>query len=150
MRLPSRCRSGTRGFGLLEALVALVVLSTSGLALFAWMNTNLDAASRVQARQADQQALALASAWVQNLDPVRTPTGETELAGPWRVRWQATARTPWADSAPLPGGSQTPFRLALFEVDVVVLDANARERLRFVAQRLGAQRQPDPEPMSDS
>ena len=35
------------GFGLLEAIVALALLAGTGIALFTWINQNLDAASRL-------------------------------------------------------------------------------------------------------
>ena len=37
-----------RGFSLLEAVVSIVLISTTGLALFSWINSNLISLGRVQ------------------------------------------------------------------------------------------------------
>ena len=39
-----------RGFGMLEAVVALVLFALVGSSLFAWINANLDAAARLRDR----------------------------------------------------------------------------------------------------
>lgn len=127
------------GFGLLEALVALVLFSALGLALFSWINTNLDAAARLRARDADRHAEQLAMAWLQSLDPLQRPQGDTELEPGLRLRWTATPLTPLTASAPLPGGTASLFRLALYEVDMV-LSPSGREPLQLKGTRVGVER----------
>ncbi len=131
-----------RGFGLLEALVALVLLSAVGMSLFGWINTNLDAATRLQAREQAQQAERLASAWVQTLNPRQQGRGETEPAPGWRLRWDSRALTPLTGGTPLPGGTSTPFKLALYEVSVELqnLDRPAAPPYRWTLRRLGHER----------
>jgi len=65
-----------RGFGLLEAIVAVVILGTSGLMLFSWLGQNLATASRVKDAE-DRARLQLeAVAWLSNLNPAMESDGE--------------------------------------------------------------------------
>ena len=45
-RTSPHARCGMRGFTLLEAIVAMVLISAMGGALFAWINTELQALER--------------------------------------------------------------------------------------------------------
>lgn len=91
-----------RGFGMLEAVVALVLFALAGSTLFAWINTNLDAAARLRQRDRSQALVQLASAWLQTRNPMSEASGETEIAPGTRLRWQARALTPVTPGAPLP------------------------------------------------
>lgn len=130
-----------RGFGMLEAVVALVLFALVGSSLFAWINTNLDAAARLRERDRAQALVQLASAWLQTRNPLAERGGQTELAPGISVRWQARQITPLTSGAPLPGGSLTPFRLALFEIDATVASAGGAD-VRFKLERLGVERDP--------
>lgn len=139
-------RRRQRGFGMLEAIVALVLFALVGSALFAWINFNLEAASRMRQRDRDQRQMQLAVAWLQTRNPMAEPNGEVELEPGTRVRWQARALTPLTSGAPLPGGTATPFRLALYELVVTVSAADAGET-RFTLKRVGVERDPVSEPI---
>jgi type II secretory pathway pseudopilin PulG len=143
-----RLRPAARGFGLLEAVVALALFALVGSALFAWIDTNLDAASRLRQRDESQRDLQLALAWVQTVNPMARPSGDAEPEPGTRLRWQARALTAATPVAPLPGGTWTPFRVAMFEVDVTVSRANGSgggsgggSERRFVLRRIGVDRE---------
>ena len=53
-------RPRTAGFGLLEAVVALALLAGTGIALFDWINSSLQTASRL--RETEQRARTMSSA----------------------------------------------------------------------------------------
>jgi len=127
------------GFGMLEAIVALVLFTLVGSTLFAWINTNLDAASRLRQRDLAQRQVQLATAWLQTRNPMAEPGGEAEPEPGTRVRWQSRALTPLTPGAPLPGGTYSPFRLALYELEVTVASRDAGET-RFTLRRLGFER----------
>lgn len=127
------------GFGMLEAVVALALFALVGSTLFAWINTNLDAASRLRDRDASLGPRQLAIAWLQTRNPMAEPSGEAELAPGTVLRWTARPTTPVTPVAPLPGGSSTAFRAALYAVDATVRDAAGREQ-RFTLTRLGTER----------
>lgn len=129
------------GFGMLEAIVALVLFALVGSTLFAWIDANLDLAARLRQRDRAQQRVQLATAWLQTRNPMAEPNGEAEPEPGLRVRWQARALTPSTPGAPLPGGTATPFRLALYELEVSVSSADAGETV-FSFRRLGVERDP--------
>ena len=58
--MTARMRWRTHGFGLLEAIVALALLSGTGLALFSWINQNLQTASRLRAQEQEARLLLAA------------------------------------------------------------------------------------------
>jgi general secretion pathway protein I len=130
---------------MLEAIVALVLFALVGSTLFAWINANLEAASRMRQRDRDQRQMQLAVAWLQTRNPMVESSGEIELEPGTRVRWQGRALTPVTPGAPLPGGTATPFRLALYELAVTVSAADGGET-RFTLQRVGVNRDPVSEP----
>ncbi|QNN71390.1 PulJ/GspJ family protein [Thermomonas carbonis] len=84
------------GFTLLEAIVALVILSIGALALYGWLSTNMIALERVRARQ-EQEIVARSSLdLVRRLNPMETPTGERrvdDLIVKWSGRcWKDPSR----------------------------------------------------------
>ena len=129
-------RQGMRGFSLLEAIVALAILATAGLALFASMSQSVQMVSRAErAREADS-AVRNAVAWIETVNPMQTPQGEQDATsldaslenseddGPWRnsntrlslsvaVRLSITQNVPctaWREAEWLRTGSWAPPR----------------------------------------
>lgn len=109
-----------RGFGLLEAIVALALLSGLGLTVFAWINTNLAAVSRLRGYDDEARLRFLATEWALTLNPARRGRGEEKLDALTRVRWEARPIAPMTPGAPFPGGTSTPYRLARYAVHVAV------------------------------
>ena len=76
------------GFSLLEAIVALAILASVGMALFAGINQSVQMVSRAEnARQIDA-ALLNSLAWVETLNPAETPSGK-QLLGDLEMRWSS-------------------------------------------------------------
>lgn len=130
------------GFGLLEAIVALTLLAGAGMALFSWINVNLAQASRLQEVEAAIRAQNVALEWVEILNPALSPEGETELDKDLRIAWQSRPLTPRTMVAPFPGGTHTPFELALFEVTVRVQAPGLAREHEWSFRRLGVWREP--------
>lgn len=107
-----------RGFSLLEAIVALVLLSTTGMALFSWINSTLSglnhALESTQKIQFRKNALAL----MQQVNPAIAKTGEMTGAG-FTLNWQATAITPLKQEITF-NGTQGPYLLGLFDSQVTL------------------------------
>lgn len=78
------------GFTLLEAIVALVLIATSGMALLNWINSTLMALERVQQAQQRQVATRNALAFMETVNPLDKPRGEVVL-GDYTLTWAATA-----------------------------------------------------------
>lgn len=68
-----------RGFSLLEAIVALAILASVGMALFAAMNQSLSMVARAEKVRERESALRNAVAWIQVINPAQQPRGEHEL-----------------------------------------------------------------------
>lgn len=76
----------SRGFTLLEAIVALAILAAAGLALFAAMSQSLQMVRRAEQARAVDIALRNALAWGERINPMQSPQGEQPL-GEWTLRW---------------------------------------------------------------
>lgn len=106
---------GESGFTLVEALVALVLLSVGLLVFYEFLGSALHAADR--ARHAadmydrDQNALALAS----TLNPMAVPDGIFDL-GSYRIRWRSDRITATFDSTGFPLSDRGQFSVALYRV----------------------------------
>ena len=87
MRRPVR----QRGFSLLEAIVAMVLISAMGGALFAWINTELQALERTQDANTRAEAMVNAVEFMEAVNPMLTPQGKAAFAG-LELAWDAFAK----------------------------------------------------------
>ena len=122
------------GFTLLEAIVALVLISTTGIAIFGWVNRSLDSLARLQGAQVQDAAVRNALDWMDTVNPMLTPSGRENL-GQISVSWQSEAVAARRDGMS-PGGAPSLYQLALYDTEVIV-DADGREVTRFVLRQVG-------------
>lgn len=135
-------RKRCAGFGLLEAIVALTLFAAAGMALFSWINANLERAGRLAAREAEIRALFLALAQAEALDPVTQPQGRWQPDGDTRVDWQCRQLGPRRAVMHLPGGTSTPFEIAAFETELTVRTPGLDKPYTLRLRRLGLWREP--------
>lgn len=109
-------RCGQRGFSLLEAMVAMVILASAGWALFSWVNASIVSLRRVEDANARSAATTNALEYLQAVNPMQRPEGEADL-GEYRIRWRASAMTRVMDGSDYPRG-QSLYELALYETVV--------------------------------
>lgn len=109
-----------QGFGLLEAIVALVLLSVTGAILFDWIRISLASAYRAESKVVELQFRTLALEWANTINPASTPRGETELAPGVRVTWRSDPVVPLTTVVPFPGGTSTPFDAGLYRLHLQV------------------------------
>lgn len=95
-RLPRHAR-GQRGFSLLEAIVALTILATVGMALFAAMSQSTQMVARAEHARRIDSAVRNAAAWMQSVNPSETPSGEQQL-GDVTLRWSSEPLEPVRDA----------------------------------------------------
>ncbi len=86
-----------RGFSLLEAIVALTILATAGLALFAAMSQTVQMVMRAEAVRESDSALRNALAWMETVNPALDPRGQQQL-GEWTLRWESELVEPARDA----------------------------------------------------
>jgi general secretion pathway protein I len=133
-------RSSTpRGFGLLEAIVALTILASAGLALFAWINQNLQSATRVRQAELQSRLTLTAEALVEGLNPLTQPEGLQELAGV-NVRWTSHEVAPVHSNTAAVEGRPGDWEVGLYRVDVEAEDTQHGVTTRFSMLRAGYRR----------
>jgi general secretion pathway protein I len=106
------------GFGLLEALVALVLLSSIGFTLLAWVQQNLDTVQRLRLFYAEQDARRTVAEWASSLNPMDFPNGETAFGG-LRLHWEGEILGERVSQTGYPQGIGL-HDVALYRLNVVV------------------------------
>ncbi len=107
-------RRTQRGFGLLEAIVAMTLFSLTGVVLFGWINLSLATLSGAEERLQSSQREETALAALRTLNLFVYDEGYLDLAPDWRLRWEAEPLTPRQTTMPLPGGSRGGHEVQLF------------------------------------
>lgn len=112
-------RSKQDGFTLLEAIVALTLMATSLLSLYAWLSSNTLALNHVSAKALSLQDSRAALAIVETINPMATPSGQREL-DPLQIRWKSE---PLSDqrTGVSPAAAATPFDFRLYLMDITVM-----------------------------
>lgn len=107
-----------RGFTLLEAIVAMVLISGAGAALFAWINTSLISLHRIQETNIRVEATRNVLEFMNSVNPMQAPEGGSDL-GTYRLRWRSEVIRPPQDGSSYPQGVSL-YQLALYRTQVVV------------------------------
>jgi general secretion pathway protein I len=123
--VPAHRRRRHHGFTLLEVIVALVILSTSGLVLFAWINQNLATASRLRESQARSQLQLEGVSWLATINPAAEPSGEREMSG-LRLTWQATLVEPMRSEFTYGDSLMPRWMIGLYRVKASIARADGR------------------------
>lgn len=122
------------GFSLLEAIVAMTIMATCLLALYAWLSTSTLALNRVRANAQALSDARAALAIISTVNPMQTPSGRRTVT-PLEVRWTSRPLTDLRLGMS-PAGSATPFDFRLFEMTVEVRRGNAVVRA-FEVRKVG-------------
>lgn len=133
------------GFGMLEVLVALVLIATVGGAIIVWVQGGLDSVIRMRAVNAELQSRRLVGEWSHALNPMLTPKGEAEV-GDLHVEWEAAAAAEVTPQAGYPRGIGS-YDVALYRVRLRVFTPKEK-RFWFEENvlRVGSRRARDPMP----
>ena len=136
--LKRHAKIGVYGFTLLEAIVALVILTTAGLALFSWINASFDSLNRIEVNNTQAAAEINALEYLKTVNPMLRPDGETKL-GEITMRWRARAVS---DVRPNLTDAQTPgqFVVALYDTEVELELVPGQPLYRFKVRQMGYQR----------
>ena len=138
-----RCGCGRaliEGFGLLEAIVALALLAGTGVALFSWINQNLQAASRLRVHEQQAHLLLSAQALIETVNPMQSPSGQLE-AGDLALTWESDVLAPPQANATLnPERPAGPWLVGLYRLQVQARDRKQGVQLQFEQWRVGTRR----------
>lgn len=118
--MPARAR----GFSLLEAIVALVILSAAMLGAYGWLATDVRALQNVRALALEEAAVQQALAQLEQTDLAAQPSGSIAWRD-YRIEWNATALEP-ARAGRSTTGQRGSYELTLHRVSLAVF---AGERL---------------------
>jgi len=105
-----------QGFTLLEAIVALVLIATTGMALLSWINTNLIALNRVQDAQRRNESIRNALNFVDALNPMLKPKGEQKV-GIYTFKWKTSVIDPPKNNVNT-GGDTGSYLVGLYHVEL--------------------------------
>jgi general secretion pathway protein I len=133
VRLRQSARQG--GFTLIEAIVALVLIATTGMALFSWINSNIITLNRVQLSNAENAATLNVVEYMNNINPMASPEGKADL-GAYRLVWKSEASTEPRDGAGYPFGISL-YQLGLYQTKITVQTADGAFWFDFTLQQVG-------------
>ncbi len=102
------------GFTLIEAMVALVILSGSLIGFYDFLSTTLNSAGRIQAAAVAYDRHANALELAKNINPMETPEGTFDV-GHYNIHWVAQPIDKVRPSSRYPAGVGW-FNIALYHV----------------------------------
>jgi general secretion pathway protein I len=138
LRRPMR-GARARGFGLLEAIVALTLLATAGTVLFGWLNQNLETLTRLREHDERARLRLNAQALAATIDPLQQPQGSLDAAG-MHLTWRSTPRQPIATRGIIEVGNDQQWRIGLFELQVTAENQRRpAQAVSFTMLQLGMQ-----------
>jgi len=109
-----------RGFTLLEAIVAMVILASASMALYSLFNTNLITLGRVQEVSKEVPRVRQASHFLAAMNLTRESAGEFDLDGA-RVVWSARLLEPYRQGQS-GRGFLGYFQLGLYGVEFSIVE----------------------------
>lgn len=101
-RLPGR--RGQAGFTLLEAIVALVLVSTLAGALYSWVNTELSSLTTIQRSVLRANLGRNALAYLEGVNPAAEPSGRFTM-GDYQASWESTLLSEMRPGSNYPRGT---------------------------------------------
>ena len=126
-----------KGFTLLESVVALVILSTSSVAMYSWLITSLDGLRRVDDIVAFKQISDNLDAYFRSLS-IPSETDQSLMLNGYKVDWSARLVEP-KQVGRHSSGAVSAYEIGLYQVDVRVSNSDRQigsYRTRVVSYRL--------------
>jgi general secretion pathway protein I len=126
---------GSRGFSLIEAVVALALIAGVGMALFSWINSNIEALGRVQDANSRAAATANVLEFMSTVNPMTLPEGKADLGG-YRMTWKAAAVTAAQDGTGYPTGMSL-YQFALYDNLIAIEKTDGTPWFNFTLRQVG-------------
>lgn len=112
----------SRGFTLLEAMVALAIFSMTAIGIYGWINTNLITLNRLAEVAATEQVLNSSMERLKLVDMSAETSGRFNVNGYW-VDWKAEPIEPWKSGVTTVGALGL-YDFALLNVSLVFTKGN--------------------------
>ena len=122
-------RNRQRGFSLLEAVVAMVLISGVGYALFGWINSNIMSLNRIREANARAEATQNTLEYMSTINPMLKPEGNASL-GLYKIRWLSKPVTLVQDGKSL-------YQLALYDTMVRTEGRDGLQWFEFRLRQVG-------------
>lgn len=132
------------GFTLLEAIVAMVLISGAGMALFSWINTELSSVSRLQQSNARAEATVNAVEYMQAVNPMLKPEGSADFSV-FHLQWKSKEATEVLDGVSYPRGISL-YQVALYDTEIKVSHVDGKPWFSFTLRQVGYKRVRDNKP----
>jgi general secretion pathway protein I len=110
--------SNQRGFSLLEAIVALTILATSGVALFGWFSVTYDGLEKVEVVQSRHRLMENLQVFFSTVNIQEEGSHRMSVNG-YEVDWRATLVEP-EQIGRAAGGAMSNFDLGLYDVEITI------------------------------
>lgn len=123
------------GFTLIEAIVALVLIGTTGMALFGWINTNIITLNRVQEINAENAATINAVEYMNNINPMTSPEGQANL-GSSLMSWKSETVIEPRDGAGYPYGISL-YQIGMYQTKITIQKPDGQFWFAFTLQQVG-------------
>ncbi len=130
------------GFTLLEAIVALVIFSTAGLALFSWINQNLQVLARAQDVSEATRAKRNVLEFMSDINPMQRGAGSNDF-GIYKITWHSAEKIAPRDNSGYPAGTGS-FSVALYRTSIDVTRASGARWFSFELTQAGYRRLGEP------
>lgn len=118
-----------QGFSLLEAIVALTLISTFGLAIFSWVSSMLVNVDKIESNAQRQTIMRNVTEYLSNTNIMERPSGETTL-GPYQIHWSSELVEPIRNGLNKSSGNNE-FKIGLYNVYVSVSTPNTNKIVSF-------------------
>jgi general secretion pathway protein I len=112
--------SSNKGFSLLEAIVAITMIATFGLAIFSWINGLLISVTKIERNYAQDSISRNAVEYLSDINIMEHPNGKVEL-GRYNMTWIATPIEP-IKAGKSTSGTPNDFTLGLYSTQVEIAE----------------------------
>ncbi len=132
--------STNNGFSLLEAIVALLLVTMLSMTSFSWISNLLLSVEKIEQNAYENLIQRNVIEFLADVNMMSRSTGEQSLGG-INIRWNATLAEPVKRGKSMTGGA-TPFELGLYRVAVTVQDVSGKTT-EFELTQVGYRALPD-------
>lgn len=132
--------SSQGGFSLLEAIVALMLVTMLSMTAFAWINNLLLSVTKIESNAYDNYLERNVTEFLSDINVMLRPTGSQAFAT-LTISWNAELVEPIKRGKNMSGGA-TPFELGLYNVVVTVVN-DENDPVTFNMIKVGYRSLPD-------
>lgn len=124
-----------RGFSLIEAIVAMVLIGSLGMAVFGWVNSQLSVLAHVKESNEKNRATLNVLEYLSVINPMEKPEGTADL-GEFKFNWKSELIVDPMNGANYPTGVSL-YRLGLYKVTLNVLKSDGSQWFMFSVEQTG-------------